>query len=69
MSGISAWYCCPMLIRGSKLTGVASVIKGRTGGVISELVERKRLLDAVLGVAGGGRIWLLTAMLVRKVEK
>lgn len=58
------------MIRGSRLTGVASVIKGRTGGVISELVERRRLLDAVLGVGGGsGRIWLLTAMLVRKVEK
>lgn len=58
-----------MLIRGSKLTGVASVIKGRSGGVISELDERKRLSDADLGVAGGGRIWLLAAMLVKKVEK
>lgn len=57
-----------MLIRGSRLAGAASVIKGRTGGVISELAERNRLRVADLGVAGGGRIWLL-AMLVKKVEK
>lgn len=82
---------------------MASVIKGRRGGVISELAgeykknpttnthqhiigddhmgrifsrsksrdlpERNRLRVADLGVGGGGRIWLLTAMLVRKAEK
>lgn len=35
---------------------------------VQALLERNRLLDADLGVTGGGRIWLL-AMLVRKVEK
>lgn len=36
------------------LTGVASLIAERTGGVISLLFERRRLRVADLGVAGGG---------------
>ena len=34
-----------------------------------DLPARNRLRVADLGVGGGGRIWLLTAMLVIKVEK
>lgn len=48
---------------------MASAFKDKRGGVISELVERNRLRAADLGVGGGGRIWLVTAMLVRNVEK
>lgn len=60
-----------MFIRGSILTGVASPIAERTGGVMSTLLDLSRLRVADLGVMGGGRPWLETAAAAeeRKVEK